>query len=75
MNYLEESESLRKKVWTKTIISFLSITLLLIIILVSSSSLGSADYIGEFFLIIIVFGVIITKLITSKNIKEYKKNI
>ena len=73
MNYLEELESLRKKVWTKTIISFLSITLLLIIILVSSSSSGSVDDIGNFILLVIVFGIIITRLITSKNIKEYKK--
>lgn len=69
MNYLEELESLRKKIWIKTIISFLSITLLLIIILVSS---GSSE-LGKFFVIAIVFGTLFTKLITNKNVREYKK--
>lgn len=73
MNYLEELERLRKKVWTKSIISYLSITVLLIVIVVYNSSIGSFEDIAKFFVIVIAIGTLITKLITSKDIIEYKK--
>lgn len=70
MNYLEELEKLRKKFLIKIVISNLSINLLLIIILIFSDSV---DIVGEFFVPVIVFGIIIMKLITSSDKKEYKK--
>lgn len=73
MNYLEELESLRKKVLKKTIISFLSIALLLIVILVPSQSSNSFGDVGRYLIILAVFGILLTKLITNKNVKEYKK--
>lgn len=69
MNYLKELENLREKIYIKTTISLLSITLLFIILLFLSYNDISCDIIP----FIIFFGIIFSKLITSKDVKKYKK--
>lgn len=75
MNYLEELERLRKKVWIKTIISFLLGTILGAYIIFSSiSSINSVISVIVFIIIYVaVPGILLTKLFTRKNVKEYKK--
>lgn len=73
MNFLDELIRLQKKVWKKTIISFIVITILLIIIVICNRTVNGAENITEFFVLVIVLGVLTTKLITSKDIKEFKK--
>lgn len=73
MNYLDELIRLQKKVWKKTIISFIVITILLIIIVICNNTVNGAENITEFFVLVIVLGVLTTRLITSKDKKEFKK--
>lgn len=72
MNYLEELEKIRKKVIKKTVIVFLCVILFFAIILIFTKSIKGLKNIAFYFWIfIIIFGII--KLITQKNVKEYKK--
>lgn len=68
MNYLEELEKLRRKVWIKTIISFF--IFFLIFILFFSRSL---ELLRSGFIIFILGGMFFVKLITSKDIRKYRK--
>ena len=74
MTFLDELIRLQKKVWKKTIISFIVITILLIIIVICNRTVNGAENITEFFVLVIVLGVLTTKLITSKDITDATKN-